>query len=112
MRKTVKHNKYSRKRHTRRGGMKNEPKKYPPLPESPTNRPPILTNNESLIPPQRESNEYKKRQARLVNTFSKARERTLLNKILGRKRPEPKLNSYGFPKSFFTVNNKVGFSKP
>jgi hypothetical protein len=94
---------------TRKGGMKNESKIYPPLPESPTNRPPILTNNESLIPPKRESNQYIKRRNRLLNIFTKARQRTLKNIILGRKRPEPKLNSNGVPKSFFTVNNKVGF---
>lgn len=83
--------------------------KYPPLPETPTNRVGVLTNNESLVPPKRESNEYKKRHNRLMKTFSEARQRTLMNRFFGIKRPEPKLNSEGNPKSFFTVNNKVGF---
>jgi hypothetical protein len=109
MRKTVKNNRYSRKRYTRRGGMNNGSRKYPPLPESPINRPPILTNNEHLIPPKKETNEYKKRQARLLNIFTKARKQTLMNKILGRKLPEAKLNSSGYPKSFFSVNTNTGF---
>jgi hypothetical protein len=94
------------------GGVKNEQKKYPPLPESPTNRPPVLTNNESLLPPKKNSNQYKKRHNRLINIFTKARERTLKNIILRRKRPEPKLNSSGYLKSAFTINNdKIGFKK-
>ena len=85
-------------------------KTYPPLPESPTNRVGILTNNESLIPPKKESNEYKKRHNRLMKVFTEARKQSLVNRIFGRKRPEPKLNSQGYPKSFFSVNNnKVGF---
>lgn len=107
MRRTRKYNRKHRK--TRKGGMNNKSKKYPPLPETPTNRPPILTNNESLIPPKKESNQYIKRRNRLIDIFAKARQRTLKNIILGRKRPEPKLNSVGFPKSFFTVNNNIGF---
>jgi hypothetical protein len=110
MRRTRKHNKNLRK--TRKGGMNsNQAKKYPPLPESPTNRKEILTNSESLMPPKKESEEYKKRHNRLMKIFNKARERTLMNKILGRKLPEPKLNSNGYPKSFFSVNNNVGFKK-
>jgi hypothetical protein len=114
MRRTRKHNK--NRRNTKkglRGGMNSSPvKKYPPLPESPINRVSVFTNNESLIPPKKESEESKKRHNRLMKIFSKARERTLMNRLLGRKQPEPKLDSNGFPKSFFTVNNKVGFSKP
>ncbi len=122
MRRTHKHNKNIRK--TRkcgmkktsplgtsefRGGVKNELIKYPPLPESPTNRVNILTNNESLMPPKRNSNQYKKRHARLMNIFTKAHKRTLKNIIFGRKRPEPKINEAGYAKSYFTVNNEVGF---
>lgn len=117
MRITLKHNK--KLRVTRKGGMNYKPvvnynnkvKKYPLLPESPTNRIGILTNNESLVPPKKESKEYKKRYNRLIKIFSKARERTLMNKILGRKHPKPNLDSEGYPKSFFNVNNKVGFTK-
>lgn len=108
MQRTRKHNKNLRK--TRKGGMNSKPvRTYPPLPESPTNRKSLLTNNESLIPPKKNSEEYIKRRNRLMKTFSEARHRTLMNRLLGRKLPEPKLNSKGYPKSFFTVNNKVGF---
>jgi hypothetical protein len=108
MRRTRKHIKKFRK--TRKGGMNsNVVKKYPPLPETPTNRKELLTNNKNLVPPERESNEYKKRHARLMKIFSEARQRTLMNRFFGRKQAEPKLNSEGNPKSFFTVNNKVGF---
>lgn len=108
MRRTRKHIKNLRG--TRKGGMNlNKVKTLPPLPETPTNRKSLLTNNKNLIPPDSESNEYKKRRNRLVKIFSEARQRSLMNKLLGRKLPEPKLNSEGNPKSFFTVNNKVGF---
>jgi hypothetical protein len=86
--------------------------KYPKLPETPTNRPLIITNNNKLVPPEKNSEEYKKRMNKLVKKFSNARQRTLLNRLLGREMPEPSLNENGFPKSFFTVSNTGFKSKP
>lgn len=79
---------------------------YPPLPESPTPRPPVFVNNESLIPVKKGSNEYQKRADRLINQIRAARYQTLKNRILGKPKQTPQLNSHGYPKSFFTVNNR------
>lgn len=79
---------------------------YPPLPESPTARPPLLINNESLLPIKKGSNEYEKRADRLVKQIEAARQQTLKNRIFGKPYPKPNLNSQGYPKSYFTVSNR------
>ena len=118
MRKTVKHNRYSKRRYTRRrgGGIASSKPMYPPLPPSPpstprNNRPSILTNNESIIAAKPGTKEYEERKARLLNMKLRARRQTFMNILMGRETPKPSLNAYGYPKSAFTVNNKVGFKK-
>ena len=122
MRRTIKRNRYSKRRNTHRKQRKQSKgggigaSKFPPLPPSPPsspriNKPSILINNESLIPPKPESKEYLNRRARLLKMREGIYKQSWTNMIMGREHPKPKLNSYGYPKSVFTVNNKVGFTK-
>lgn len=104
MRKTVKRNRYSKRRHTRRGGgtVYSKPK-YPLLPPSPpstprNNKPEILTNNESLVSAKPGSKEYEERMARLLNIRERARN---MYALMGRKIPKRSFNKYGYPKSAF-----------
>jgi hypothetical protein len=104
----------TRKHKMRKGaGITQSRPRYPPLPETPTNKPPIKTNIEGLMNPPKESEEYQKRAKRLRNTFNKARQQSLMNKLLGKERQEVPRNKYGPIRSYFSPNNK-GFklSKP
>jgi hypothetical protein len=80
--------------------------KYPPLPESPTNRPKIKTNNQNL---EMDINLQKERLMPLGRRLLKVRNRTAINIILGRERQTPKLNTEGYLKGAFTLNNNVGY---
>ena len=126
MRRPIKRNRYSKRRNTRRnprkqskgGGVGASKLQYPLLPASPpstprNNKPALSTNNESLIPPKPDSKEYLNRRARLLKMREDISKQSWTNMIMGREKPtlKPKLNSYGYPKSAFTVNNNVGFSK-
>ena len=92
------------------GGItSSKPGLYPPLPETPTNRPALLTNNESLMAPKEGSEERHRRMDDLVKRYRAVRQKSLINKLFGKKTPNPKMDNFGYPKSFFTVNNKVGF---
>ncbi len=81
---------------------------YPPLPESPTNRPSLLVNNESLKSPKKYSNEYLKRVLPLAKRVRNARHISLMNRIFGREPKKPKQNESKNLKSYFKVNN-AGF---
>ena len=121
MRRTIKRNRYSKKQYTRRkqykgSGIGASKLQYPLLPASPPsspyrNKPLVSTNNESLLPPKPDSKEYLNRRAHLLKMREGISKQSWTNIIMGREKPKPNLNSYGYPKSFFTVNNKVGFSK-
>lgn len=83
--------------------------KLPPLPPSPTPRPELYTNKEGLMHPPKESEEYQKRAKRLRNTFNKAREQPLINKLLGKKLQEVPRNIKGPLESSFRRNKNKGF---
>ena len=118
MRRTRKHNKKIRK--TRRGGGQGS--SIPLLPPSPSPTPPpspnikkpqIKIGNKNLIPVQRNTyNWYKRQEAK--KALERAREPPLLKKILGIKNEKPNrvpVNSYGDPiKSFFNINKNRGFT--
>lgn len=111
MSKTYKLNIKNKLRNTRKGKgiTSSKPSKvtpYPPLPESPTNRPLVLTSNENL---KLNSLNRTKKLIPLANRLVKARYGTAVNRLKGWKKIEPKRNEYGEPKSFFSINNKVGF---
>ena len=91
-----------------KGLVSSKPQSYPKLPESPTNKPEIMTNNESLLPPKPGSEERERRFQDLLQRYQQLRP-SLWNKIFGVKKPEVKLNKYGEPKSAFTVRNNLGF---
>ena len=121
MRRTIKRNRYSKKRNTLRkqckgGGIGASKLTFPPLPPSPpstprNNTPAVLINNESLIPPKPYSNEYLKRRGRLLKMREGISKQSWTNMIMGREKPKPNLNSYGYPKSFFNINKNQGFKK-
>lgn len=90
----------------RGAGITQSRSKFPPLPETPTNRPGIEVNNELIIPPKKSSEEYKRRAKLLVNRFRNARQRTLKNIVLGKERHTVPVNMYGYPiQSYFKPNN-------
>lgn len=110
MRKSIKSRRYNLNRTRRKGSGITTSKPvspYPPLPETPTNRPQIKINTNNLEPVKGE--EKAKRYLPLAKRVINARKRSTMNIILKREKPKPKLNSYGEPKSFFTINNNVGF---
>lgn len=95
-----------RKNKTRKGaGITQSRPKYPPLPETPTEKPQLPTNNEGLMHPPKESEEYQKRAKRLRNTFNKARHQSLKSIILGKKRQEVPRDLYGPIASHFPITN-------
>jgi hypothetical protein len=101
--KTKKRYKFYNKLNTRKkigAGITSSKPVYPPLPESPTNRPSLLVNNESLKSPKKYSNEYLKRVLPLAKRVRNARHISLINRILGREPKKPKS-----PKSYFKINN-------
>jgi hypothetical protein len=106
MKKTLKHKlyKYKTQRKRGRGITSSKPvvSPYPLLPETPTTRPEIRTNSESLLPPKPGSEEREKRFEQVLKRYKKIRP-SLWNK------KQAKLNKDGFPKSAFTINNAVGF---
>jgi hypothetical protein len=94
------------------GHTQSRPFRYPPLPETPTNRPELYTNNEGLMNPLKQSEEYRKRANRLGKSLYNARKQTLLNKLLGKKRQEVPRNEYGPLISYFLPNTNNGFKPP
>lgn len=86
---------YRTRKHYGKGVLYSKPSKskYPPLPESPINRPSLLVNNNNLIPPQRGSKERQ-------NRFNK-----LLRRITILRKNVPKKISKN---SYFKINN-AGF---
>jgi hypothetical protein len=88
------------------GGITQSRPRYPLLPETPTNKPPIKTNIEGLMNPPKESEEYQKRANRLRKSFHNARQQSLMNKLLGKERQEVPRNKYGPVRSYFSPNNK------
>lgn len=100
-------NKKNRFRKTRRGGgiSSSKPKvsPYPPLPESPTNRPELFTTNKNL---ERNINLQRKRLAPLGKRILNVRNKSWTSVILGKEKPKPNINEYGRPMSFFPVTNK------
>lgn len=114
MRKTIKRNRYSRRRKTYKGSGLASSKplqissQYPELPESPTNRPIIGTQNENLAAIT--GNNRKKRLLPLAKRIVNARNPSFINRLFGRKKPVPPINTYGNIKSAFSINKKpVGF---
>jgi|688.fasta_scaffold331140_2 hypothetical protein len=91
------------------GIVSSKPISYPLLPESPTNRPPVLTNNESLRGIQKFTGPWYERQ-KVRHALAQSYQPSILNKYLGRipKRPPPvTVNSEGYPvRSAFPLNNK------
>ena len=115
MRRTRKHNRYSKIYSRRRRGGGIGASKLPPLPPLPPSppstprnkKPSISTNNENLIVPKPGTKEYLRRKERLL-TMREGLSQGFINRLIGRKNPKVPLNNYGDPESAFNVKN-TGF---
>lgn len=82
-------------------GITQSKPRYPPLPETPTNKPEIYTNIEGLMPPQRGSEERQKRLNATLKRYQTVKGRTLKNIIFGVKKNTPPNRD----RSYFPIGN-------
>lgn len=82
---------------------------YPVLPESPTNRPRILVDNNNLKI--KINTARRKRYEPLLKRIKNTRSKSIMNMLFGRKKEEPGLNKYGYTKSYFNINKNKGFKQ-
>ncbi len=81
--------------------------KYLSNSELSTKRPQILVGNSNIV--QVTGEEKYKRLMPLAKRIRNVRERSLMNKLMGKYPQEPKKNERGNIKSHFSLNNQVGF---
>lgn len=103
------HNNRMKKNKTRRGaGITQSRLRYPPLPETPTNKPDLYTNIEGIMPPQRGSEERKKRLHATLKRYQIVKGRTLKNKLFGVSKNTPPNRD----RSYFPIENSGFKPKP